>query len=267
MSIYQSTKVSPYVYQLTHKTTGQFYIGYREVNKVPSDQDLGFFYWTSSKKIDELGFENFDFQIIAEFFDGDSAWRQEQRIIEANIKNPLCLNGHFIKDGNNKFSFVGKFHSDKNKAKMLGRKVSDETRAKNSIAATNPSQLKREQIAESNRIRICSKETRDKMSIIHKNPPIETREKMSASAKTRPLCSIETRSKMSSNTTGANNPRAKKWKMSFENGATSIIINDLTGFCKDHCLNYRHMLKTSKHGGFYDGKQISLYVTKAILSW
>src|ERR1035437_5891107 len=97
MSIYQSTKVSPYVYWLTHKTTGQFYIGYREANKVPSDQDLPI-YKSSSDKIDELGFENFDYQIIAEFFDGDSAWYQEQRIIEANIKNPLCINGHFVKE-------------------------------------------------------------------------------------------------------------------------------------------------------------------------
>ena len=27
--------MKPYVYKLTHKETGQFYIGYREANKLP----------------------------------------------------------------------------------------------------------------------------------------------------------------------------------------------------------------------------------------
>src|ERR1035437_9879323 len=67
MSIYQSTKVSPYVYWLTHKETGQFYIGYREAHLVPSDQDLGFFYFTSSKQIKTLKFENFNHRIVAVF--------------------------------------------------------------------------------------------------------------------------------------------------------------------------------------------------------
>src|ERR1035437_2862335 len=102
MSIYQSTKVSPYVYWLTHKITGQFYIGYREANLIPSDQDLPI-YKSSSDTIDKLGFENFDYQILAEFFDGDSAYDFENRTIEANFYDALCLNGHYTKDGKNKF--------------------------------------------------------------------------------------------------------------------------------------------------------------------
>src|ERR1035437_3658414 len=94
----------------------QFYIGYREINEVPSDQDLGFFYWTSSKKVEPIFFE-FNIQILAEFFDGDSAWYQEQRIIEANIKNPLCLNGYYVKDGKNKFSIAGTTRSIETRAK------------------------------------------------------------------------------------------------------------------------------------------------------
>src|ERR1035437_6160332 len=136
MSIYQSTKVSPYVYWLTHKITGQFYIGYREANLVPSDQDLPI-YKTSSDKVDELGFENFDFQIVAEFFDGDSAYDFENRTIEVNIKNPLCLNKFFMKDGQKKFRRTGP-HTEETKIKMsnsgMGKIISNKTRIKLSIA-------------------------------------------------------------------------------------------------------------------------------------
>lgn len=124
---------------MTHKETGQFYIGYREVNLVPSDQDIGFFYWTSSNKVDKLGFENFDSQIIAEFIDGDSAWYQEQRIIEANIKNPLCLNGHFIKEGGLHFRRTGP-HSKETNRKISLTKIgiprSQECKEKLSISHT-----------------------------------------------------------------------------------------------------------------------------------
>lgn len=34
----------PYVYKGTNKETGEFYIGYREANKLPSKLDLGFRY-------------------------------------------------------------------------------------------------------------------------------------------------------------------------------------------------------------------------------
>ena len=48
--------ILPYVYKLTHKETGQFYIGYRKANKVQSYCDIGIVYFSSSKEIEKLGF-------------------------------------------------------------------------------------------------------------------------------------------------------------------------------------------------------------------
>lgn len=98
-------KNAPYVYLLTHKETKQFYVGYRESNILPSEKDI-LEYKSSSKMVRALGFENFDIVIVAEFFDGDSAYDFENRLIEKHIKNPLCLNGHYTKDGKNRFKTI-----------------------------------------------------------------------------------------------------------------------------------------------------------------
>lgn len=104
MNIYSSTKASPYVYILTHKVTKQFYIGFRcnnVKNHIPSHLDI-FEYQSSSKKIKEMGFLNFDILILAEFLDKKSAYEFEQETIKDNFKNPLCLNktyfesNHFV---------------------------------------------------------------------------------------------------------------------------------------------------------------------------
>lgn len=138
MSIYPSKEVMPYVYWLTHKETGQFYIGFRSANKIPAEQDLPI-YRSSSNKVAELSFENFEWKIVAEFSDGLSAYEFEQALIYENIKNPLCLNKHYVLDGKRKFSTLGKTHSE-------------ETRNKLSIANKNKaprSQEVRDKISES----------------------------------------------------------------------------------------------------------------------
>jgi hypothetical protein len=43
-------KVLPYVYKVVNRTTGEFYIGYREANKKPASEDI-LMYKTSSKKV------------------------------------------------------------------------------------------------------------------------------------------------------------------------------------------------------------------------
>lgn len=69
MYTYQSHRTLPYVYKLVHKTTGQFYYGYQYANRVPSTESLGVCYFTSSKIISKLGFENFNCIVLTEFFD------------------------------------------------------------------------------------------------------------------------------------------------------------------------------------------------------
>jgi hypothetical protein len=129
-SIYPSTKIVPYVYKLTHKVTKQFYFGVRfsKNQKLPSHIDLGTHYFTSSKCIKQLGFDNFDTEILAEFpFDGGriDAYLLEQQLIEENFSNSLILNKNISKT--NKGSFYFWMHkgstcqaiSDANKGRKL----------------------------------------------------------------------------------------------------------------------------------------------------
>ena len=89
-SIYPSERVLPYVYVCTHKQTGHFYIGSRCANKTPSTDDLPV-YRTSSKLV-RPRFEEFDWVIVAEFFDPDQAYAVEQEMIHDNWGDPLILN-------------------------------------------------------------------------------------------------------------------------------------------------------------------------------
>lgn len=128
----------PYVYKLTHKETNQFYIGYRSANRVKSEFDLGFKYFSSSKIIKKLGFENFNIEIIAEFFDSKDAYDFEQSHIEENFKDPLCLNKVYF-PGNKRFMCLK--HSQETKQKIskakqginnpnFGKTISEETKQK-----------------------------------------------------------------------------------------------------------------------------------------
>jgi len=94
MNNYQSYKTLPYVYKLTHKTTGQFYFGYRSANKVPSSEDVGTIYFSSSKRIRPI-FNEFNFEVLAEFFDYTSAYIFEQQLIFEHWNDPLKLNGKY----------------------------------------------------------------------------------------------------------------------------------------------------------------------------
>lgn len=126
--IYSSKKVLPYVYWGTHRITKEYYIGYREANKVPSSQDLGYFYFSSSRNI-RPRFHEFDWIVLAEFFEGKDAYEFEQLLIAEHIKNPLNLNKRLWA------KYVGgSKHSKETKAKMrqkaLGRYHTEETKNK-----------------------------------------------------------------------------------------------------------------------------------------
>jgi hypothetical protein len=84
----------PYVYKLTDRETGHFYIGFRCSNKVCCTEDLGVVYFSSSKYV-KSNFSRFEVEIIAEFFDKDSAYAFEQSLIKSHFSNPLILNKHW----------------------------------------------------------------------------------------------------------------------------------------------------------------------------
>lgn len=107
-----SERILPYVYMCTHELTGEFYIGFRANNKVPSHLDLPM-YKTSSKFVRPRFYE-FSWMIIAEFFDSKDAYEFEQSTILAHIGNPLLLN----RFANGKFYMVGKKFTEDHKQKL-----------------------------------------------------------------------------------------------------------------------------------------------------
>lgn len=102
MIIYTSTRVMPYVYLGIHKITKEFYIGYREANTTPSHIDL-FKYRTSSTTV-QPKFDEYDWYIIAEFYDGNDAYDFEQHFIYEHWSNPLLLNEQYrLPNGKKRF--------------------------------------------------------------------------------------------------------------------------------------------------------------------
>jgi hypothetical protein len=85
-----STKVRPYVYNGINPITGEFYIGYREINTKPSHIDI-LEYRTSSKVVEPI-FDMMTWQVLAEFETGKDAYDFEQLSIYENWDNPLLLN-------------------------------------------------------------------------------------------------------------------------------------------------------------------------------
>ena len=85
-------KVRPYVYRCEHKETGRFYIGYRSANKVPADQDLGFYYFTSCKEV-RNNFSEYSYEILSEYDNIEMAYEVEQVLLYNLRHDPLLING------------------------------------------------------------------------------------------------------------------------------------------------------------------------------
>lgn len=180
----------PYVYKLTHRDTGEYYIGYREANKKPARLDLGQEYF-SSGKITKENFYQFRPEILQEFDTGDDAYDYEQSLIKNNRKDPLLLNKRYDSGEGLRFIFRGP-HTDETKKKISscgrGRRytLSDSSKQKIQEAARKrprPSQQTKNKIAQSR---------------IGKTHSDETKKKIAKSAKGRPHRPIsqETRNKM-----------------------------------------------------------------------
>jgi hypothetical protein len=117
----------PYVYKITNKETGEFYIGSRYANVTSNtlpENDLCISYFTSSKLEIELKTypEKFTSEILFKHGTEKVAYWYEQLLIRDNIKSKLCLNEHFIDPDSEKGFHNGGWNK--------GLSPSDETRAK-----------------------------------------------------------------------------------------------------------------------------------------
>jgi len=137
-----------------HKITGEFYIGYREANIMPSCIDLHE-YRTSSKAVNP-NFDNYDWSIVAEFNTGEDAYDFEQQLIFENWNNPLLINEscHYGK-ARFKSDNAGKPKSELHKEKLkIARRLrlphSEETKRKISIGNSGKS------VSEESRKRIAN---------------------------------------------------------------------------------------------------------------
>ena len=133
MSIY------PYVYRLDHPVTGEFYIGYRCANKVPAEEDLGHKYFTSSKSV-KSRFSEFNYHIVAEFFDKSSAYDHEQLLIAESWSDDLLLNKSCY-SGKKKFARTGE-HTPESIEKQKKTKSSWSDSKKNRFSKTMSSIVK-----------------------------------------------------------------------------------------------------------------------------
>lgn len=109
----------PYVYKLTHKTTNQFYIGFRSAHTLEPEQDI-LIYKSSSRFVKEIGFDNFNAQIVAMFLDKKSAYDFEQKLIYDNWNEPGILNRTVFLNGK---SFLNIGHSEDTRRKMSATRL------------------------------------------------------------------------------------------------------------------------------------------------
>lgn len=219
-------KVLPYVYKLTHKETGEFYIGYRAANKVYSSNDLGCKYFSSSKKVKSIGFENFNIEIVAEFFAWEDAYDFEQGLIKEHFKDPLCLNRNYNINNISSFNTLGKRLSNLQKEHLSkinsGKKHSIETKNKISNLSKDRVYIKNESLnickfikrSELNRFDQNEGWELGRLSKINKNiakgntgkqASEETRHRMSL-ARRNVIVTPETKNKLSMLNKGKNNP-------------------------------------------------------------
>lgn len=147
-------QILPYVYRLTNRNTGEFYYGYRKANKVRAEEDLGIEYFTSSRYV-KPRFKEFETEIVAEFFDSDSAYWFEQSLIQENWKEPGILNKKYVKIGGKEFYNCENTPEARAKisASMTGRKQSKEHSEKNRIRQIG---IKK---SEAHRLALCKPKT------------------------------------------------------------------------------------------------------------
>lgn len=95
-----SEKIKPnaYVYMAFNMESDEFYFGFRCANKISPENDIGVKYFSSAKYVSDIK-EKFDWIVLDEFQDADSAYFREQQYIHKHWGNPKLLNRAFNVNG------------------------------------------------------------------------------------------------------------------------------------------------------------------------
>lgn len=211
------------VYKTTHNPTGKFYIGRHSTNKIDDD------YLGSGVKITRMinkyGKEQFTKEIIKICESPNEMIELEVEEIRKVFDNQLCLN---LMIGDPRFTG--------------GIEFSEETKQKMSVSKkkTHNTPEVRERLSEAQKRR--SEEIKAHNTRIHKGKTI----------------SDEMKQKQSLALSGEKNPRAKEWKIYFENGDDPIIVKGVKQWCNENGLKYTSLYMKVKRNdfSFYHGVRI-----------
>lgn len=250
--------MKPYIYKVTDKVTGEFYIGSQCRGKV-----IGKNYFTSStnKSFKEKLKSNpaqFEIKIIGTFTDPASCVLQENIFIKFYITNPLCLNKSCIIGNKHQFSTSGTHPSEETKKKLSeshkGQFVSAETRKKLSIAFKGRyvSEKTRKLLSVLNKGdknprygKPLSEEQKQKLSKIHKGKTISEYQKRKLSEFNKgKIISAETRKKISESLKNSPYYHSRRKVICVE---TQVIYNSITEAAISVNASSSHITECAKH--------------------
>lgn len=114
----KNTPRKPYIYKVTSRETGQYYIGSQ-----CSGKTIGVDYYTSSRNKEfkedfkNYGREKYEITIVKEFSDPKKCIKIENYIIRnfMQLKDGLCLNRSYFCKNKKIFSRIGIHHSEEHK--------------------------------------------------------------------------------------------------------------------------------------------------------
>ena len=211
------------VYKTTHIPTGKFYIG-RHVTEDIHDEYLGSGVKISRmvKKYGELEFSK---EILKICSSPDDMIYAEIEEIRKVFQEEQCLN---LMIGDPRYTGGVEF-SEESRRKM------SESKKK-----THNTPEVRKKLSEIQKAR--SEEIKAHNTRIHKGKTI----------------SKEMKEKQSLALSGEKNPRAKEWKIHFEDGDSPIIVKGIKSWCKDQGLKYTSLYMKVRRGdsSFYNGVRI-----------
>ena len=232
------------VYKTTHLPTGRFYVG-RHVTEKLDDGYLGSGTILSNllKAHDESEFSRETLHLAST---GEEMLDMEDAVIAEVLNHPLCLNG--IRGDPSKRGVI--CHSEASKARMsaarLGKPIhTPESKLKLSLAKLGKPIHTAESKRKLSDFRKTVKQTEEFKQRV--------REKMQgrrvsdeALQNMRASFTEDRREKISSKYSGAGNPRALAWTISFADGSPTITVTSLKTWCLEHGIKYTSLLATQR---------------------